>query len=912
MSRFKSFSKRLADQIRAKENLVERTRKIAACHNRDKLPPAKQSTLRPCENAGTDSADECTRTQGKIGNAPFKYSARTTNEQIWPQPWTSDLVSTLLKAAGRGVVTLCLVWPAKLNSLPLLHALANMERVFAKDLRGIRTLLYPGTHNTARAALHGVLVDRMHLCKFYLSMWEKQASGNTELIANTFSPAFQAALNALNDVCISHPELPNPSFAELIPTFVFDPANRCWATTVANPLERTLSKVERLAERQDLRQQVYSEWHIPNKAPCALMVLHHTTKKDAWRAALTALALKGSSRPEGLLLDATHAATQTNYAAVKRIPDFLQFAYGNGFSDVGAVIVTDDPNAFFMLRAQLYKLKFATVTKVWAAEADDVLLSSNPVSSDWKPEQRSNSSLSIGIVDRDASQLALTLQRLADSIGTEESLAHQTLIDTSLYVLRLSNMPAGYSDLTAAATETGGSNFANQLNAWTPRKLALQDALDSGVLNNVRAEVEKTIHGTERFIDDWNDATPMASRLLAEVRKYTVTGRQKTSIVLPNNKYALLALRFLQRKLSTEWLAVETLLEWHTLSSVTKKLTGNHKGKHFVFIGVNQDALRILMTYPNVPDGAVILIAYRQAESTLRTLTSMKEVKEFEFYRERISLLAHELERRLKEVPNPISIGKLREMPMTFKFDNVEQQYSGGEHSYYKFELENGGYAYASGWIYRSVPDEDPPFRRTMASAIQSGDFIFDMSDELRTKIESSFQLAVDGIGSFVDPARMLLKWYHDDVKKRCARFFKAIKRSSLAREIHTKMTQIDSSAKECKAGRVYYWLALQSDGDTRPHASKDAKFFKLFCKALEISDDEADRYWGFIRNARRVNQYIGRELVTRYAEILFQPESAATYRKVPEHVIKQLQQEALRCVYRVENVVPPLARASA
>jgi hypothetical protein len=39
----------------------------------------------------------------------------------------------------------------------------------------------------------------------------------------------------------------------------------------------------------------------------------------------------------------------------------------------------------------------------------------------------------------------------------------------------------------------------------------------------------------------------------------------------------------------------------------------------------------------------------------------------------------------------------------------------------------------------------------------------------------------------------------------------------------------------------------------------------------------------------------------------LFQPESAATYRKVPEEVILQLQQEALRCVYRVECVVPPV-----
>ncbi len=117
---------------------------------------------------------------------------------------------------------------------------------------------------------------------------------------------------------------------------------------------------------------------------------------------------------------------------------------------------------------------------------------------------------------------------------------------------------------------------------------------------------------------------------------------------------------------------------------------------------------------------------------------------------------------------------------------------------------------------------------------------------------------------------------------------------------------EIDPKAVECRQGRVYYWLGIQAEGETRPHASKDSKFFKIFCKALEISDEQAMHHWDFIRNARRLNQNLGRQLSARYAEILFQPESAAVYRKVPEAVIKRLQQDALRCVYRVECVVPP------
>ena len=126
------------------------------------------------------------------------------------------------------------------------------------------------------------------------------------------------------------------------------------------------------------------------------------------------------------------------------------------------------------------------------------------------------------------------------------------------------------------------------------------------------------------------------------------------------------------------------------------------------------------------------------------------------------------------------------------------------------------------------------------------------MTDELRSKVEAALELTDDGVGSFVYPERALLKLYHDDVKSRCDLLFKATKRSTLAREIRARMVELDSRANECRVGRIYYWLALRAEGDTRPHAPKDAKFFKIFCNALQMTDDDAVRNWNFIRNARR------------------------------------------------------------
>ena len=119
-------------------------------------------------------------------------------------------------------------------------------------------------------------------------------------------------------------------------------------------------------------------------------------------------------------------------------------------------------------------------------------------------------------------------------------------------------------------------------------------------------------------------------------------------------------------------------------------------------------------------------------------------------------------------------------------------------------------------------------------------------------------------------------------------------------------MLELSDIAEESGSSRIEYWLDLNADGDTRPHAPKDYKFFKLFCDALQINESDIKNHWYVIRNARSLSMDLGRELSARYAEILFQPESALIYRNTPEAVIKQLQQEALLCVHRVENIIQP------
>lgn len=846
----------------------------------------------------------------QAGDSRLLYYARAeASQELHLQPWSADLVSTLLSAAEEGGTHLCLTWPVKLESLALLHGLATLERNFASDLKGLRTLMFPGTYAT-RAALHTVLVNRTQFSDRYRSFWDTSKSEN-KFQSMRRSTSFEAMLAALNDIRNWHSEVTNPSLGELVPTFIYEPKLREWASVAASPLERSLSKVTKLAHRKSIRDKVNSEWGTAQRAPGALMVIHNNARKEVWKQALSSPQLKGDASPDLFLLDASSTAETSSYNAVKRIPEFLRYAHDNGFASKGAVVVTDDPKTFFVMRARLQSLGFPVQTHVWAAEADQPIFSATALAKDWKPEVKSNANFSVAIVDRDASSVALTFQRLAHAAGGEDSIGHKALMAVCLYVLRLSNLPAGYKDLGVDFTESGGETFSNQHNAWTPLSLEVQAALSSGELNENRAEVERALKKANQLIDDWTDATPMALKLLAEVKKHPSHGHGGLSIVLPSQKYIRLAHYFLQRKLGSDWAGVQERLDWHTLSSIGKTLSVGRTGWGVIFVGINRSVLRLLLAHPEIPHGTAILVAYRQAESTVATLKSMQTVEAFKPYRGRMGLLVQELERRLREVPNPLNIGRLAEASLTFTLeDNHNGPSSSGAPGYFRFELESGESAYSAGWVYRFSPDEDPCFRRAAASSVQAGDLIFVMGDELRSKIESALELNSSSTNSVVNPARALLKLYHDDVETRCELFFSANNRAALAREIHAKMVELDPMAKECSPNRVQYWLALH-EGDTRPHAAKDSKFFKIFCQALQINSDSADQYWKFIRNARALNQHLGRELSARYSEVLFAPESAITYRKVSEETVKQLQQDALQCVDRVTGVTAPLATAN-
>lgn len=906
MRDLKTLSDRLANQQKSRQMLEERLKRLASKPKkaivREKPAPIDETptmTAPPSDEQPVDDAWKHVRIQP---DSPRAFSAAISGAPLRLQPWARSLTNIVLEAASSGSVHLCFVWPAEFEPIALVHSLINIERHFAKDMLGIRTLLYPGTHST-RLPLNSIQISRTSLVGLYRSMLTTEG-GSAKFKSETTSKAFESVLEALNTIEMWGKNAPDPNLGALSPVFVFDHGKGEWESEAKVQLDKELRKISKRSNRRDIRDQISSDWTDARNAPGAMFVLHSATSRKDWKEALSSKAMTGTHRPDLLLLDATSSATQKSFGSVQRIPEFLKLAFENGCRMCGSVVITDDPKTFFSMRARFSELRIVFASRVLAAEGEEAILAADSQPEGWMPAQRTLSNFYASIVDRDASQVALALQRIANESGSEGEPPHDSAMAACLFVLRLSNLPAGFADLSGL--DDADTDYRRSQNSWVNIKIALQSSLAAGAFNRKRDELERAVSRAENLIDDWSDATPMATRLLSEVRKYAVDSRSGLSIVLPSTHYIELARRFLKRKLGLAWEVADQRTQWIALSAVKSALATRAQASHFVFVGINRTVLRLLLTHQDVPHGTTILIAYRQADATLKTLEGLRELDELKPYRGRIGLLMQELKRRLDEVPNPLLIGKLGEINLTFGFNDSEGAGQSDEQSLFKFDLENGHRVYSSGWMYRYDTEVPPYFRRVAASTIDTGDLVFEMSDELKSDLEDELHVGSSGSVSVLYPERVLLKLYHDEVQSRCSRIFGMKKRSMLAREILASMIQIDPRVRDCRPGRIYYWLALGSEGDTRPHAPKDGKYFKVFCKALEIDDEQTARHWNFIRNARRLNQNLGRELAARYAEILFQPESAATYRKLSEATITRLQEMAVRCVFRVERIVPP------
>lgn len=592
-----------------------------------------------------------------FGNAQVPlYDRSIPDAALGVQPWTNALTNVVLDAINTGTCHLCLLWPGRFSGIPLLHVLATLECIAAGHYEGIRTALFPAKQNAAYPLNH-LLIDRKRLAKLrgpvvqHFAAADKQtksAGKHTGSTGNTFWPA-------LANIESHYPNAEMPTLAEVVPSFIYDAETKLWGT-YRRLLERSLGKI-RLA----VRRHFASVREVDAKnAPNALLVIPAGTNKEQWKAAL---APAENGPPLNLLLfDATGAQSRDNSRAIGRIPEFLQLGKGPLGALAGAVVVTDEPVLYFTLKARLKEAAVAVTTHVLIAESDaqESALSPDAKPDGWVPAARTNANCHVNIMDREAAEIAMALHRVGQELSPGAGREHCEA--ACYYLLRTATMPAGYRDLGTWLQEDEQGEYLRKRYDWNEYQHRLQTVIDSGAAREHTERLRKAMTKAISLIDAYAEGTPIALRLAREIENLLKKSNRQLLLVLPSLNDIELAQHFLRRRLADNPAALEFAnqhIMFRTHAEVGATWSALRKNDEVVFVGLNSEALRIILSDEHLPHGTTLLLSFRQAESHLQALKALKTLGELKPYRGRMGLLETEIERRLQEFKGALNLNTL-------------------------------------------------------------------------------------------------------------------------------------------------------------------------------------------------------------------------------------------------------------
>lgn len=806
------------------------------------------------------------------------------------QPWAADLVSTLLERAQDRRVSIRLLWPAEIDSLAGLHAIASLSCVLQKNLTGLRTVLYPGTRTTW-TALDRLAVDRRQLQLLWRSLHDEPA--------RVASASFTEVLATCNDIELYNIDASPPQLRQLIPAFIYDPAQKAWADPKHLPLDRLICKVLKARRRDILRANILPEWRNAAVAPGALLVLPRGTKRKEVKRALAHAGL--SVRTGVLLLDARTRSAIADPYGVSRLPEFLKNLYEDCGSSIGALIVTDDPSEYFVLRHRLEQAGLQPDSAIVAGESepDRWLASETAKAIAWQPAIRSMINFSVTVLDQPAAMLARRFGRIAEAVRDEGSSVEELFRLAQAFVMRASHVPGGFADLHSEETEE--HDYLSRDLQWNRIEVLIRQALTRGDASEQRAQIDDAICRVHKHLADCENATPLALKLQEQVQRFAVDSRDGLTIVLSSPRHIALAQRFLVRVLGDAWAHAHARIEWLTLARAPAELSCRSRHRRLVIVGLSPRILRLLATHTEIPTGTCLLVPAQKALGVTPMLRGLAAADALKPYRARLSGLLATLNKCLDEIPEvEVLTRSLKATAMSPARMSIAQA---ADPAAYRFHLEDGRCIYATSTVFRYDGAEEVGFKRAQARSIEPGDLIFEMSDELRDEIEQ----AITPTGGVIEssPARKVLVLYHSLVRDAVSMLFPAPSKQASLRGIKASMVALDPDSADISLGKLSYWISLTDDERT-PHSARDPQEFLLFCQVLGIDEGLAKTFWERVRRVRFENQAEGRQLKAIYAEILFSPQSAQVYRRLSPEVIRRLQTKALDCIFHVTEVDPP------
>lgn len=884
---------------------------------------AKESTEKPAitEARQGDPPGLSTPPTPRSGNAATPLYVRGQPEPVWPQPWLHAIVDGTLATAASCDIRLTLVWPGQVESLGLIHALATLERMAIGDKRGLRALLYPTTRMSFSPLAH-FLVDRDKLltwARHYLTVAAGVASplpGRDDQNKDMMLMALQSARNAA-------PESDMPMLSEVLPHFDWDRGARSWGHYGDKFLRRSKDALQRTHKRALFRKEEdgrITQLGNPELAPDALFAISHLASPRERREAVKSKALRGKDRqPELVLFDLTRAMQLRAERPLVRLSTELIKELSEAWkAPFGFMIVTDDPKAFFIVRKHLTEkppprpLQVQTIVTAPRGPG----LSSSPLPRDWQPDQVSLKHFRVCILDQEAVEVAARFWSLAEKLDPGSDAAVECR-KTAAYLLRLANLPGGYRDFTAWMASQAFTDLVQRDMSWSACVYTLNALIERGAVGAYAEDARRALGRATQLVETYGDMTPLAARLAKEIGADATKSKNITVVLFRFSSDISVARSYLERYahyphgVSFKDFAGRVSLRNHR--ELPEILGAIARPTKFIFVGLPDETLRLLVSSEDVPADSVVIVDYRRAHDVAVGLRALKTIDTYKAYRGRISGLAIEIAKRLNELPSAIDLDKLDRMQVP----RLSLSTAAAEHSRsieipgsWKIELEGGRRISVGHRVYVYDPDGITLFRHEDVERLQAGDLVFVMSDVLKDMLETALIAAGHAVirgASLAD----IVREYHRLVLANAKRIYGDLESAPLARRISARMVELNVAAKSVSLNRIDYWLDVRESStptstDRKPHSTRKKADFVAFAQALEIPENLIEYYWIMTSGQRIALQEAGRELAERYARVLFSEESAEAHYKLPRSTILTLQREAVQSTYRVLRTIPP------
>jgi len=859
-----------------------------------------------------------------FGLAQIPFYRDDEDEASTVSPALETLVNLYLQAARQRTRHIAMLWPSAPHALSITHVVATLERWARGDKLGVRGLMLPAKGN-AFYPLNHLHLDNDALLVLAKKLREQPGEANPFVTRPLFDK--DTFLFSVASLKPEERQSFKPTMGELIPHFLGGQGFSEWPACGDHLLAQTSFRLTNRSHGKALRKGPSQQFGQPDAAPDAIFALDLRMTKDERQRALRKLKKVGS--PEVLLVNVTRKVRlETNGWARQIVRALIQIEDALGSPRPGMVIVLDEPQAAYQLQHELKSQNAERdSSKQWAFPRDfwitavcnglkeDGLLPAGitqletPVPREYDLE----------IVDTEAAQIINSLYRIVSRLpGGRDS--GQPLLEAAKYLAKLAALPCGVRDIVAWLSESTASERDRRLFSWGTFHGAAMQFAQSAEAGAERGAIEKALAKATTLYAHYSEATPFALRLAELVSACNQSGKRKRILVFTSARYRRFAERFLGRQDFGDGVVFAQFADRVTLlmSSKLEEYLEHVDGTPLIFVGLDDEGLRLLMMDNRIVKHSVILITQRSAQYLRNVLRPLHD--NFEEFRAIKPRMASFL-RQFAELPNDQSI--LRDdftLPVFRNELSSDVSASGSSEDPEAWEIVvEGGQAFH--WRpahYAYVYDPVDPgagsrgFRRCEVKSLSPGDKLFVMSAELRELVEAVLRDA--GVPISHDKTyEELFRDYQDKVIVALKQHFPATRPRDQVRYLRNEILSLTPEVAKGypEEASVLYWVS-QVDTRNMPfeeittRAPQREAHFQAFAKALQIPDLMAAYFWQqvimAIRNARRAD---GRHVSEIYTSMLFQPESTMLLANISRATIKMLFEHARDNAIPIERIIP-------